>query len=359
MLSLKFLAILLLSTHNVFAGQCPKRSCGQGEGDCDRDSDCLDGLVCDFDWWWGDDYCKAGPNTINYSWSAWGDFGACSVECGADGIQERFRTCNPPSNGGYPCPSQQQSDSQTCNNGPCPVDGGWGDWSDWSECPVSCGGADNTRTRVCDNPAPAHGGADCSGDASEMGRCNENPCPINGGWGEWSSWPECPVSCGGGTQGRTRVCDNPVPDFGGEDCTVDGSTDMETQACNENPCPINGGWGDWSEWDMCPVTCGGADQGRTRACDNPAPQFGGDDCTVDGSLDSETQRCNENPCPIDGGFSDWDEWGPCTAQCGGGDQTRSRRCDNPVPEFGGLDCEGDYTECQRCNMDPCPSTCPA
>jgi len=168
-----------------------------------------------------------------------------------------------------------------------------------------------------------------------------------------------PCKLGGGTQGRTRVCDNPVPEFGGEDCTVDGSTDMETQACNENPCPINGGWGDWTEWDECPVTCGGADQGRTRVCDNPAPQFGGDDCTVDGSLDSGTQRCNENPCPIDGGFSDWDEWGPCTAQCGGGDQTRSRRCDNPVPEFGGLDCEGDFTECQRCNLEPCPSTCPA
>ena len=60
---------------------------------------------------------------------------------------------------------------------------------------------------------------------------------------------------------------------------------------------VNGGWGDWTEWDECPVTCGGADQGRTRVCDNPAPQFGGDDCTVDGSLDSETQRCNKNPCP--------------------------------------------------------------
>ena len=44
------------------AGQCPHRSCGQGEGDCDRDSDCLEGLVCDFDWWWGDDYCKAGTS---------------------------------------------------------------------------------------------------------------------------------------------------------------------------------------------------------------------------------------------------------------------------------------------------------
>ena len=34
--------------------------CGQGEGDCDRDEDCYDGLVCDFDGWWGTDYCKAG-----------------------------------------------------------------------------------------------------------------------------------------------------------------------------------------------------------------------------------------------------------------------------------------------------------
>jgi len=359
MLSLRVFVILALAASDVYAGQCPKRSCGQGEGDCDRDSDCLEGLVCDFDWWWGDDYCKAGPNTVDYSWGPWGDFGDCSVQCGADGTQERFRYCNPPSNGGYPCPSEMQSDSQTCNNGPCPVDGGWGDWSEWSECPVSCGGADNTRTRVCDSPAPAHGGADCVGDAFETGRCNENPCPINGGWGEWSEWPDCPVSCGGGTQGRTRVCDSPAPQFGGDDCTVDGSLDMETQPCNENPCPINGGWGEWSDWVECPVSCGGADQERTRVCDNPAPQFGGDDCTVDGSSDSETQRCNENPCPIDGGFSDWDEWGPCTAECGGGDQTRSRRCDSPVPQFGGLECEGDFTECQRCNLDPCPSTCPA
>jgi thrombospondin 1 len=59
---------------------------------------------------------------------------------------------------------------------------------------------------------------------------------------------------------------------------------------------VNGGWGNWSEWEECPVSCGGADQRRTRACDTPTPEFGGDDCTVDGSTNSETQRCNENSC---------------------------------------------------------------
>ena len=39
-------------------------SCGQGEGDCDWDSDCLPGLVCDFDWFWGEDFCVAGKKFL-------------------------------------------------------------------------------------------------------------------------------------------------------------------------------------------------------------------------------------------------------------------------------------------------------
>jgi len=421
MFCFKLLVLLLLAANDVYGYSC-KGDCTQGQHDCDRDSDCVDGLVCEFDGWWGDDYCRAGPETVNAAWGDWGEWSECSVQCGADGTQERSRDCIPPKKGGYPCSSSTDTQTQTCNNGPCPVNGGWGDFGAWDECPVSCGGAEHSRYRACDNPAPEHGGDDCTVDGSsdtETEKCNENPCPINGGWGEWSSWPDCPVTCGGGTQGRTRVCDNPAPQFGGDDCTVDGSTDMETQACNENECPINGGWGEWSEWDECPVSCGGADQGRTRVCDNPAPQYGGDDCTADGTTDSETQKCNENPCPINGGwgdwsewtecpvscggadqertrvcdnpapqyggedctvfdpsasetqrcnenpcpiaggFSDWDEWSPCTVECGGGSQTRARRCDNPVAQFGGAECEGDFTECQRCNLDPCPSECPA
>ena len=60
---------------------------------------------------------------------------------------------------------------------------------------------------------------------------------------------------------------------------------------------VNGGWAEWEDWKDCPVTCGGSNQSRIRLCDNPEPAFGGKHCTDDGSIDSESQRCNENACP--------------------------------------------------------------
>jgi hypothetical protein len=49
------------------------------------------------------------------------------------------------------------------------IDGGW---SAWSTCSVSCGGG--TQTRGCTNPAPAYGGAVCSGATSQA--CNPQVC---------------------------------------------------------------------------------------------------------------------------------------------------------------------------------------
>ena len=57
---------------------------------------------------------------------------------------------------------------------------------------------------------------------------------------------------------------------------------------------VNGGWSDWTEWEACPVTCGGGDQSRTRDCNSPPPQNGGDSCTGEST---DTQTCNTNPCP--------------------------------------------------------------
>ena len=61
--------------------------------------------------------------------------------------------------------------------------------------------------------------------------------PVNGGWGDFGEWKECPVSCGGSEHSRYRACDNPPPKHNGNACTVDGSTNIETKACNVNPCP--------------------------------------------------------------------------------------------------------------------------
>jgi hypothetical protein len=50
-----------------------------------------------------------------------------------------------------------------------PVNGGW---SDWGACSLTCGGG--TQTRTCTNPAPANGGANCTGASSQA--CNTQSC---------------------------------------------------------------------------------------------------------------------------------------------------------------------------------------
>ena len=48
-----------------------------------------------------------------------------------------------------------------------------GGWTDWGKCSKICG--TGTQTRTCTNPAPANGGAQCSGESSQD--CNTQACP--------------------------------------------------------------------------------------------------------------------------------------------------------------------------------------
>ena len=57
---------------------------------------------------------------------------------------------------------------------------------------------------------------------------------------------------------------------------------------------------------------------------------------------------------VDGGYSDFEDWSECSAECGGGTQTRTRTCTNPAPAHGGADCVGDSTETRECNTQACP-----
>lgn len=57
------------------------------------------------------------------------------------------------------------------------VPGNWSSWGDWSPCSKTCGNGTITRTRTCDNPAPAYGGTDCVGAANMTKDCLDQLCP--------------------------------------------------------------------------------------------------------------------------------------------------------------------------------------
>lgn len=57
------------------------------------------------------------------------------------------------------------------------VDGNWGQWSPYSVCSATCGERTKYKTRTCDTPSPANGGASCVGDATRTAACNAVACP--------------------------------------------------------------------------------------------------------------------------------------------------------------------------------------
>lgn len=60
------------------------------------------------------------------------------------------------------------------------VDGGWGKWSEWSPCSVTCGNGTKNRHRYCNNPAPDNGGLDCPGIATDHTVCAMDECRVCG-----------------------------------------------------------------------------------------------------------------------------------------------------------------------------------
>ena len=54
-----------------------------------------------------------------------------------------------------------------------PRHGQWGPWNPASWEEAQCSNGYKTRSRNCDNPAPAHGGLDCSGNRYVTIDCNE------------------------------------------------------------------------------------------------------------------------------------------------------------------------------------------
>ena len=57
---------------------------------------------------------------------------------------------------------------------------------------------------------------------------------------------------------------------------------------------------------------------------------------------------------MDGKWSSWTRWTPCSRTCGRGEQRRTRTCTNPPAAHGGLECSGERFQTNKCFLRRCP-----
>ena len=161
---------------------------------------------------------------IDCAWGEWAPNGDCSTSCDIGVQQFSRRKLNFEADGGK-CEGKPTK-VEECKIKECPINCIWGEWASVGSCSRTCGEGTRTYSRkklIVD----AHGGK-CQGNPTKVEQCKDKHCPINCVWGEWTSVGSCSKECGDGTQTRTRTCTNPAPANGGADCVGEAS---ENQAC--------------------------------------------------------------------------------------------------------------------------------
>ena len=130
---------------------------------------------------------------------------------------------------------------------------------------------------------------------------------------------------------------------------------VDTQPCNtDTMCPVDCE-GYWRAWGLCSAECGGGTQTRYFEVTSPA-NYGG--ACPEADEGTQEQACNTQPCPIDC-VGEWTAWGACSLACGGGVQTRDFTVTEQA-QFGGLCTHEGITQEQACNQIPCsPDGTPA
>ncbi|XP_062476645.1 adhesion G protein-coupled receptor B2 isoform X4 [Pezoporus occidentalis] len=159
------------------------------------------------------------------------------------------------------------------------------EWSQWSVCSLTCGQGSQVRTRSC---VSSPYGTLCSGLLRETRTCNNTAtCPVEGQWLEWGAWSRCSVTCANGTQQRTRKCS--VSAHGWAECH---GAHADARECSNPTCPTDSKWGPWNHWSLCSKTCDTGWQRRFRMCEGTGMQ--GYPCEGSGE---EVKTCNEKKCP--------------------------------------------------------------
>ncbi|XP_070582937.1 LOW QUALITY PROTEIN: SCO-spondin-like [Erythrolamprus reginae] len=355
-------------------------------GRCDRDE--FDSRSC---------FLRACP--VNGAWASWGEWSDCDAEC-RGGVRSRTRACvdPPPKNGGQPCPGDTVQ-METCNQQPCgdardcgpdmvfvqaehcarglvdPCPQTCHQLSAWRPCLSHCvegcrcppglflqdGGCVNVSQCHCffDGEQRQPGKIFLRGNCSQCVcldgavTCDTMACPVKCGWSAWSPWTSCSRSCGVGMRQRFRSPSNPAAANGGAPCQGDA---QEVRECHTICAPEMASlWSEWTPWSPCSKTCFYAPdlvgaRKRFRHCNGTAQVAGCDGETV------QEEECDTPPCPVEGIWTPWSAWSPCSAPCDSGIQTRNRTCSKPF--YGGAGCSGPLIQTRDCNTQPCQAQCP-
>uniref|UniRef100_H0VSR4 SCO-spondin n=1 Tax=Cavia porcellus TaxID=10141 RepID=H0VSR4_CAVPO len=242
--------------------------------------------------------CQAGrlsctalpcPPPAHCAWSRWSAWSHCSHSCGLGGQQSRFRSST--SGSWAPECREEQSQSQPCPQPPCP--------------PLCLQGAlprslgDSWLQGECHQ-------CSCT---PEGVICDTTKCAAPSGWTLWSPWSDCPVSCGGGHQVRTRTCMVSVPQRSEPPCL---GSDTETQYCGQQPCLPLLDVCSWGPWGPCSHTCGPGLTSRSGSCSCLLAKA---DSMCNGTVTHlETQACYPGPCLEECVWSSWSSWTRCSCQ---------------------------------------------
>lgn len=321
-----------------------------GEGACDVDKDCQDGV-----------------------WGQWGGWSECAKSCRGGFRLAQRRVSKEANHCGTPAQGVATK-IESCNDGiPCSgsVDCELTDWSSWSACDKPCTGV-RERSRGI-KVHPKDGGVPCGSEEkatslSQMEHCPaepgadcENPPPEGCSFGQWTSWSECSATCDGGQTSRSRKV------LAGSDGSItpcQGET-METSPCSTQSCghKVDCLYAEWSEWGHC-TKCGGQ-RFRSRSILHQ-PLFGGMECQA-----SETMQTGR--CPRDCGeqlywctWSEWTGYSDCTQTCGVGIHFRKRalsmtdqRPSHPLAVASSKkDCAGEIVDIQQCDLPACDACTP-
>jgi hypothetical protein len=182
-----------------------------------------------------------------------------------------------------------------CENWPasCSVE-----WGQWSECSLSCGGGQRSRSRSL--PLECQSCRVCE---VEYQSCNTDPCGRDCVIGEWSEFGECSISCSDAIavpaiQTRYRnIIQGLAP---GKLCNPQDY--FEQRTCTPAPptCSVNCEVSFWGEWSTCSATCGCGLQHRTRTVSTQPSGYGAPCPAL-----LEEVKCTCDPCPQDCQLSEW------------------------------------------------------